>query len=164
MTTEVKLDMDVFDFNQPIIDADGNPVMDANMSEVQAVRSRRLALVLNNRNAPLEEQKKAFEELEVLKKATMRSIALGLVCCVALRAPDEKADGKEIIRKEKLAQLIQGSPDEETFGILPRGKLKSEKKTLILKCVEEIYGASSPLLYVRVYEALEGSLDDEDNE
>ena len=161
-TSVVELQTAVVDFNQAVLDADDKPIMESDMDEKQAVKAQRLQLIISNRTTPVEEAKEAFDELAELRKATEQPIALGLICCSALRSADEKADGTQILKRENLARLIQGSPAEDDFAILGVEKMNSKKKTMIEKCVENRYGKTQPHFYIRVYEALEGNTDADD--
>jgi hypothetical protein len=83
-------------------------------------------------------------------------LRLGSVCVNALMGTFEgdKADGNEKRERFNLAQKI--NPTDGLFQVV---KLSSKQKRMVLDMAEKMY---LTLLYVRIYEALEGSTDIDD--
>ena len=83
---------------------------------------------------------------------------LGEVCCTALMASmqDDKADGTQKLKRFNLARKIQGGVDTDAF---PVERLNSKQKKMILDQAEKVF---STLIYARIYEALEGTTEDND--
>ena len=83
---------------------------------------------------------------------------IGEACVNSLMAaiPDDKSDGVQKLKRYNLARKIKGSSDDEDY---PTVHLSSKQKTLILGQAEQIW---SVLIYSRIHEALEGSVDDEE--
>ena len=83
---------------------------------------------------------------------------IGEACVNSLMATiqDDKSDGVQKLKRYNLAKKIKGSSDDEDY---PTVHLSSKQKTLILGQAEQIW---SVLIYSRIHEALEGSVDDEE--
>ena len=86
-------------------------------------------------------------------------LRLGNLCVNALMAPsDDGADGIQKLKRFNLAKKIQGSVNGDAFSTL---RLNSKNKKTILDLAEKAY---QTLMYARLYEALEGTTDNEDEE
>ena len=86
-------------------------------------------------------------------------LRLGNLCVSALMAPlDDGADGIQKLKRFNLAKKIQGSVNGDAFSTL---RLNSKNKKTILDLAEKAY---QTLMYARLYEALEGTTDNEDEE
>ena len=86
-------------------------------------------------------------------------LRLGNLCVNALRAPlADEADGIQKLKRFNLAKKIQGSVNGDDFSTL---RLNSKNKKTILDLAEKAY---QTLMYARIYEALEGTTDNEDEE
>ncbi len=144
----------VTDFDQILMDADGKPITEVDYDDKQLARVQMLQLTANSKTAPLADTAAALEELQDLNKKATRPTKIGTVCVNALWAADEKADGTMILSRHNLAMLIKGKDDDHFESV---EGLSKKKKTLIEERVEAVYGKRSPILYVRVYEALEGN-------
>jgi len=83
---------------------------------------------------------------------------IGEACVNSLMAalPDDKSDGVQKLKRYNLARKIKGSSDDEDY---PTVHLTSKQKTLILGQAEQIW---SVLIYSRIHESLEGSVDEEE--
>ena len=83
---------------------------------------------------------------------------LGDMCVQALMAnlQDDKADGVQKIKRFNLARKIQGSSESEIF---PTMRLNSKHKKMIEELAEKCWPT---LLYARIYEALEGTTEEDD--
>ena len=86
-------------------------------------------------------------------------LRLGNLCVNALMAPfeDDKADGIQKLKRFNLAKKIQGSASDADFPTL---RLNSKNKKMILDLAEQAY---QTLMYARIYEALEGFTEGDDD-
>ena len=93
---------------------------------------------------------------KAIKAEEEDDLRLGNVVCNALYAQLEgdKADGNEKIRRHNLASKIQG--DGEDFCEV---ELTHKQETRILDMADKVFGA---LIYSRIYEAVKGNLEVED--
>lgn len=82
---------------------------------------------------------------------------LGNICVNALMMSyqGDTADGVQKLKRFNLAQKIKGK-DEDDF---PTVQLSKKQKTLVEEMVDKVFGTLS---YARVYEALEGTTEDEE--
>jgi|TARA_Y100000034_G_scaffold82664_1_gene99027 hypothetical protein len=87
-------------------------------------------------------------------------LRLGNVCVNALMAmaQDDKADGVQKLKRFNLARKIKGK-DEDSFASV---RLNSKQKKMVYDQVDQVFGGA--LIYARVYEALEGTTDEDDDE
>ena len=86
---------------------------------------------------------------------------LGNFCVNALLSSPQgdKADGVQKLKRWNLARKIQGKAgDDEPFAQV---RLNSKQKKMILDIAEDVF---STLVYARLYEALEGTTKEEDEE
>jgi len=92
------------------------------------------------------------------EEGTVVPLKLGDACVQALMASAEgdKADGIQKLKRYNLAQKLQGSSDSEIFPTL---RLNSKQKKLI---EDQSALAWNTLIYGRIYEALEGPSQDDD--
>lgn len=86
-------------------------------------------------------------------------VRLGNVCINALMATlrEDKADGVEKLKRFNLAQKIKGT--EDAFNAV---RLNKKQKTMIESMADKAFNGS--LMYARIYEALEGTTEDDDDE
>ncbi len=94
-------------------------------------------------------------------KADEKVQRLGDFCINALMATpqDDKADGVVKLKRWNLARKIQGKAgDDEPYASM---RLNSKQKKMILDTAEKVYAT---LVYARVYEALEGTTEESEDE
>ena len=86
-------------------------------------------------------------------------LRLGNLCVNALMVSfdDDKADGTQKLKRFNLAKKIQGSASDNDFPTL---RLNSKNKKMILDLAEQAY---QTLMYARIYEALEGFTEGDDD-
>ena len=142
-------------FDQVVLDVNGKPLVEKYFEEENQVRGERL-----QDKARLVGRLSIEEAEELLNLKQDRPIKLGNCCCQALWAStkDDTADGAQKIRRAKLALKIQASSDEDEP--YPTLVLSSKQKKMILDQGEKMWGT---LVYARIYEALEGTLSEEDD-
>ena len=85
---------------------------------------------------------------------------IGDACVNALMATLEgdKSDGVQKLKRYNLARKIKGSADDDDY---PAVHLTNKQKTLIEGQAEQVY---TSLIYARVFEALNGSTNEEDDD
>lgn len=85
-------------------------------------------------------------------------MTLGNACCSALLASirDDKADGTQKLNRFKLARKIQGSAEEVDWAV---ARLNSKQKRMILELAEKAWPT---LIYARIHEALEGTVEEDE--
>jgi hypothetical protein len=147
------------DFNQVLLDIDGEEMQISDPSPEQTEKMQELQLVANHPGTPLERAEQALEAFQKLRREVLVPHRLGQVCAAALMSSDDKADGVQMLVRTKLALKIKGDSADADFAELA---LKSAKKELIEKRVADSY--KHPIIYARVFEALEGSLEENDEE
>ena len=86
----------------------------------------------------------------------METLRLGDVCVNALMATlsegDTSADGVVKLKRFNLARKIKGRADEDYQAVV----VNSKQKQMVLDMAAKVY---STLIYGRVYEALEGTIE-----
>ena len=84
----------------------------------------------------------------------METLRLGDVCVNALMATlqDDSADGVQKLKRFNLARKIRGRADEDYQAVV----VNSKQKQMVLDMAAKVY---STLIYGRVYEALEGTIE-----
>lgn len=124
MSTETEIVPLGIDFNQPLLDMNGDPI----------------------------KQRTEDDSVEEL--------TLGSSCVTALMITlqDDKSDGVQKLKRFNLAQKIKGKNVDDDYATV---HLNSKQKKLITDQAERAY---STLIYARMYELLEGSTEDSEDE
>lgn len=96
------------------------------------------------------------DEPVVVENGSLMRIGEACVNSLMAAVPEDKSDGVQKLKRYNLARKIKGPVDDEEY---PTVRLTSKQKTLILGQAELIWSA---LIYGRIHEALEGSVEDEE--
>jgi hypothetical protein len=146
------------DFNQPMFDRAGEPMMGAEYSDELKSELTRLQLIVNNRASSTEAATEALNKLEKLQESAKKQDRLGDAVEVALLAPDDKADGQQVRYRMKLLDKI--SPDGVNFS---KVEINDKARKEISEGLERAYVKSSPFIYNATYKLVNGD-DDLDEE
>jgi hypothetical protein len=148
------------DFNQELIDLDGEPIKGSDPSDKQRREIQRLTMVANHNDSSLEEATDALAKMVELSDSTMKSTRLGEITVRALTSPDEKADGKQVLERTKLAGRIQ-SIDTEEFPVV---SLNDKHRKWITEALERAFAKSSPVVYANAHGMINGEEEEEEED